>query len=128
MLGKLAYSTSNGAALFLLAYGALAMACWRLRLGHARALPVFLTALALGHAVHLGLALGYFAQMQLPLGQHAYHWRDGAYSFTALFHSHLGKTAFAWASAGWAPAGYDGGASFQSRASGRRMIAPGMAG
>ena len=112
MLGKLAYSTSNGAGLFLLAYGALAMACWRLRLGHARALPVFLAALALGHAVHLGLALGYFAQMQLPLGQHAYHWRDGAYSFTALFHSHLGKTAFAWASAGWAPAGYDGGAPF----------------
>ena len=115
VLGKLAYSTSNGAALFLLAWGTLAVACWRLRLGHARAVPVFVAALALGHALHLGLALGYFAETQVPLALHAYHWRDGAYSFTALFHSHLGKTGFAWASAGWAPAGYDGGTVFLAR-------------
>lgn len=95
-LGKLAYSTSHGAALFLLAYGALAWVRLKLPGGAGPGwLPVFLATLAIGHAVNLWITLRYLVDMDIPMGAHAYHWLDDRYSFTGLFHSHLGKTAVA---------------------------------
>lgn len=120
VLGKLAYSTSDGAALYLLAWTAVAALVSalappaRFAAGRRRALAACLAALVLGHALNLALTWGYLAEMRIPLGAHAYHWADGAYSFTGLFHSHLGKTAFAILAraAGWAPAAYDSGTVF----------------
>jgi hypothetical protein len=114
-LGKIAYSTSDGAALFLL--GFVVLSVWRLRsvsAGCRPALLVFLLALSLGHGLNLWLTLRYMAEMQIPLGSHAYHWLNDSYSFSGLFHSHLGKTAFAvfWRLIGWAPSAYDGGSVF----------------
>ena len=114
-LGKLAYSTSDGAALFLLGFFVLSV--WRLRSvsgGCRPALMVFLLALSLGHGLNLWLTLSYMGEMQIPLRSHAYHWLNDSYSFSGLFHSHLGKTAFAVFSRliGWAPAAYDGGSVF----------------
>lgn len=114
-LGKLAYSTSDGAALFLLGFFVLSV--WRLRsvsVGCHLALAVFLIALSLGHGLNLWLTLRYMGEMQISLGSHAYHWLNDSYSFSGLFHSHLGKTAFAVFSRliGWAPAVYDGGSVF----------------
>lgn len=114
-LGKLAYSTSDGAALFLL--GFVLLSVWRLHsvsAGCHPALMVFLLALALGHGLNLWLTLRYMGEMQIPLGSHAYHWLNDSYSFSGLFHSHLGKTAFAVFSRliGWAPSAYDSGSVF----------------
>lgn len=114
-LGKLAYSTSDGAALFLL--GFVVLSVWRLRsvsAGCRPALTVFLLALSLGYGLNLWLTLRYMGEMQIPLASHAYHWLNDSYSFTGLFHSHLGKTAFAVFARliGWAPSAYDGGAVF----------------
>lgn len=107
VLGRVAYSTSNRAALYLLV--ATLLAVWRLQLaapdgqrnsGHTPLQPAFgLIALWLsllaGHILHLTLAWHYLADMQIEVGQHVYHWNTGGYSFTGLFHSHLGKTAAA---------------------------------
>lgn len=115
VLGKLAYSTSDGAVLFLLGYAALS--AWFLRWNKLRvrwAPTVFLLALAFGYVLNLWMTWRYLDTMQIPPGAHVYHWQEGAYSFTGLFHSHLGKTAFALFSrlSGWAPGGYDRGAVF----------------
>lgn len=114
-LGKLAYSTSDGAALFLL--GFVLISVWRLHSvsgGCRLELMVFLLALSIGHGLNLWLTLRYMGEMQVPLGSHAYHWLNDSYSFSGLFHSHLGKTAFAVFSRqiGWAPSAYDGGSVF----------------
>jgi hypothetical protein len=116
VFGKLVFSTSNGAALYLISYCLLAL--WRRRATGAanpRWLAAFLAALLVGHALNLWITLGYLSEMAIPAGAHVYHWRDDHYSFTSLFHSHLGKTAFAVVArlVDWAPSGaYDGGDVF----------------
>lgn len=116
VIGKLAYSTSNGAALFLIGYGLLAFWCLKAeRLAHPRWLGLFLLALGMGHALNLWITLAYLHEMGIPASAHVYHWRGDHYSFTSLFHSHLGKTAFAAPAqfVGWANTGtYDGGELF----------------
>lgn len=115
VLGKLAYSTSNGAALYLLAF--LVLANWRLRYawrGPRWLLMAFGLALLLGYLLNLALTLTYLREMGVPPTAHVYHWQGGAYSFTGLFHSHLGKTAFALPAQalGLQVAAYDTGSVF----------------
>jgi hypothetical protein len=115
VLGKLAYSTSNGAALFLLGYGVLALWCLQLHnAAHSRWLAIFFAALFAGHVINLWITVRYLNEMGIPAGTHVYHWQGDHYSFTSLFHSHLGKTAFAAPahSLGFMPARYDGGDVF----------------
>lgn len=115
VLGKLAYSTSNGAALYLLAF--IVIAHWRLRWVWrvpCWAPRAFGLALLLGFLLNLALTLTYLHEMAVPLSAHVYHWQGGAYSFTGLFHSHLGNTAFALPAdmLGWQVAAYDTGSVF----------------
>jgi hypothetical protein len=126
VLGRVAYSTSNGAALYLLA--ASLVGVWRLQFSSGRALvnnikstwrskaalSALWLALLTGHALHWMLVRHYMEDMQIDVGQHVYHWNTSGYSFTGLFHSHMGKTAAAIAAQtmGLSSGGYDTGQVF----------------
>ncbi|MEQ1528549.1 MAG: hypothetical protein ABL925_04475, partial [Methylococcales bacterium] len=100
LLGKLTYSTSNGAALFMLSMCCLAVLVLRFNQAPNRytnaavvALPVLLL---IGFVLH-GLSVAYYLlHFDLPFGAYFLHWRDGANSYTSPFHSHLGKVAIAF--------------------------------
>lgn len=115
-LSKLVYSTSDGAILFLLGFSALALWCSRLPLtGRSQTLATRLLGggLVLGYGLHLQATLAYHVVHGVPWPSHVYHWTGGVNSYTALLHSHLGKSAMAALSA-WLPARshYDTGNAF----------------
>lgn len=97
LLGKLTYSTSNGASLYMLVIailGVIVLGSNRLpaRLSNYAVLilPILLVT---GFVLH-GIASAYYLfHFDLPFGPYFLHWRDGANSYTSPFHSHLGKVA-----------------------------------
>jgi len=112
-LGKLVYSTSDGAALFLLGFAVLALLCMSLAVDcRTQKIAVFLLwgGMTIGYGTHLTATLTYFNEHQIPLSAHIYHWADGVNSYTSLLHSHQGKTAM-FSDIGWLPASsrYDAG-------------------
>lgn len=95
-LGKLVYSTSDGAILFTIGFAALSL------LGIPLVLPsrtlqvagiLLWGGLLVGYGAHLAVTLRYFSENQIPLSAHVYRWSDGVNSYTSLLHSHLGKAA-----------------------------------
>lgn len=97
LLGKLTYSTSNGASLYMLVIailGVIVLGSNRLpaRLSNYAVLilPILLVT---GFVLH-GIASAYYLfHFDLPFGPYFLHWRDGTNSYTSPFHSHLGKAA-----------------------------------
>lgn len=117
VVGKFSYSTSNAAALTLLAYvSAGFLIAWRFKPTTVpkHALATLTAALCLGHMLNLWLTLRYLHEFGLPPGVHLYHWVGQENSFTSLMHSHLGKTALSAAAEilGGAPMKYDTGRVF----------------
>jgi hypothetical protein len=96
-LGKLMYSTSNGAALFMLTICTIGILVLGINRPPSRLSNFALLALPLilcvGFLLH-GLATAYYLiHFNLPFGPYFLHWRNGANSYTSPFHSHLGKVA-----------------------------------
>lgn len=97
LLGKLTYSTSNGAALFMLAMCSIAVVILTLNPKPNRYSNSAITALPFilfsGFLLN-GLATAYYLlHFDLPFGAYFLHWRAGFNSYTSPFHSHIGKVA-----------------------------------
>jgi hypothetical protein len=97
LLGKLTYSTSNAAALFMLAMCSLGLliSALQFRPGKLSNFAISFVPLALiaGYILHGSATAYYLIHLDLPFGPYFFHWRDGANSYTSPFHSHLGKVA-----------------------------------
>jgi len=112
-LGRLAYSTSNAAALFTLGF-ALALLVWPGHLVRAEFWRrTFALSLAAGYGAHLALLAVLTVRYGLNDFDFAIFWAHGENSFNALTHSHVGKVGLAMLAAlsGGAP-GYDTGFVF----------------
>ncbi len=97
-VSKLVYSTSDAAALFLLGFAAIALLCRHLKLSErwtALAAMLVWGGMLLGYGANLAATLEYHREHHIPFSAHVYHWSDGINSYTALLHSHLGKSAIA---------------------------------
>lgn len=123
LLGKLAHSTSNAAALLLLGYTAAAL----LVLGRStpassrtsrRAAGPTLTALGAAYLAHLAASLRYWHTHQLPADRHVWHWLGSDNTYTALLNSHLGKPAIhqAFSALGLPAGSYDTGRALAQHA------------
>lgn len=100
LVAKLVYSTSDAAALFLLGFAAIALLCRHLKLPEkwSAATPSLVWGgLLLGYGAHLAATLAYYLEHHIPFSAHVYQWSAGINSYTALLHSHLGKSAIALA-------------------------------
>jgi len=100
-LGKLLYSTSNGAILFFLVLYILSAVIALAKRGDSlkrRSLPLLLlpAILLLGNFLNIWSFFLYRNPLRLPLKSHFYHWIDNVNSFCYLLHNHTGKTALAW--------------------------------
>ncbi len=101
LLGKLLYSTSNGAIYFLLCLfisTALPAGFWcRRNERPVRESRLWLLPLVLlvGNLVNIWSFLVYRKLLDLPLRTHFYHWSDNLNSFCYLLHNHTAKTALA---------------------------------
>lgn len=115
LLGRLAYSTSDAAALFTLGFGLALLAVRRAPGCEALWRRVFGCSLAAGYVLHLGLLVDVARRHGLSRFDFAIFWADGANSFNALTHSHVGKAGLAvLAQAFGGAAGYDAGQPFLS--------------
>lgn len=115
LLGRIAYSTSNAAALLTLGFGlALIVApvsvagakFWRRAFG---------LSLAAGYGLHAAFLGAVATRYGLNDFDFAIFWADGANSFNALTHSHVGKVGLAVLAdlAGASASGYDTGTVFR---------------
>lgn len=97
-VSKLVYSTSDASALFLLGFAGIALLFRHLNLpGRYAALATMLIwgGMLLGYGTNLASTIAYHVGHHVPFSAHVYHWSEGANSYTALMHSHLGKSAIA---------------------------------
>ena len=97
-VSKLVYSTSDAAALFLLGFAAVALLFRHLKLSKrlVTAAPMLIWGgMLLGYGTNLLVTIAYHLEHHIPFSAHIYHWSEGANSYTALLHSHLGKSAIA---------------------------------
>lgn len=97
LLGKVAYSTSNGAALYVLTVVVAGVTITELNRSVTPfskfSLYLFPVVLSAGFVLHaLGLTY-YFLHFNLPFGPYFFHWQNGVNSYTSPFHSHIGKVA-----------------------------------
>ena len=98
LVSKLVYSTSNAAALFLLGFSGMALLFRQLKLSEGWMSSIILInwiGILLGYGIHLAATITYHLDNHIPFSAHVYHWSEGVNSYTALLHSHLGKSAIA---------------------------------
>jgi hypothetical protein len=96
LISRLVYSTSDAAALFMLGFAGMALICRSLKVSGnwAIAAPVMVWGgMLLGYGAHLAATVAYHLEHGIPFSAHVYHWSEGVNSYTALLHSHLGKSA-----------------------------------